>query len=182
MTSQTMPPSSEGSPEPSAAALPVSCVFGEPRFHADGDLSALAVAADGTLWSIEEPGLLRQWSPATGRPLQQHFLSDLETLWVFSRDVRWLASASDDLSLWDAASGKRLATITQPSWVTVVAFAPHAPLVVTGHDDGAVRFWDINTHKLVRELEAHKHPVSALAFSADGTRLASAGEDRLIHL
>lgn len=182
MTSQTMPPSSEGNPEPSTPSLPIACVFGEPRFHADGDLATLAVAADGTLWSVEEPGLLRQWSPTTGRPLQQHFLSDLETLWVFSRDVRWLASASDDLSLWEAATGKRLATITQPSWVTVVAFAPSAPLVVTGHDDGAIRFWDSNTHKLVRELEAHKQQVSALAFSADGSRLASAGEDRLIHL
>jgi WD40 repeat protein len=177
MTSQTMPPSEGNSV--TGTPLPIKHVFGEARFHADGDLAALSYAADGTLWSVEEPGLLRHWNPI-GRPLERHFLSDLETLWVFGAGARLLASASDDLTLWDVASGKKLATIAQPSWVTTVAFSPDLKLIATGHDDGTVLLWDIASHQLVREIEAHEQPVSSLAFSPDGKRLASAGEDRLV--
>src|SRR5438477_8744307 len=73
--------------------------FGESRFHTDGEVAGLAFAPDDTLWSVEETGVLRQWA-ADGQPMARHFLSDLETLWGFSPDARWLASASDTLLLW----------------------------------------------------------------------------------
>src|SRR5438270_6667866 len=66
--------------------------FGEPQWHADGVLLALAYAADGTLWSVEEPGLLRQWDKS-GRLLVRHFLSDIETLWAFAPRAELLVSA-----------------------------------------------------------------------------------------
>jgi WD40 repeat protein len=179
MTSTAIPPSSEN---PVGARLAVKRTFGEPRFHTDGELLALAFAPDGTVWSVEDPGELRQWNPRTGQPIQKHMLSDLETLWVFSRDARLLASASDDLSLWDTASGKQLATISQPSWVTTATFRPDSAVIATGHDDGMVRLWDVAQRKLLSEFKAHAQPVSALAFSPDGLRLASAGEDRAIVL
>src|SRR5262245_3227378 len=81
-------------------------VFGEPQLHTDGDLFALSFAQDGSLWSVEEPGVLRQWNAANGQQLHWLSLSDLETAWTFSRDMRLLASASDDLTLWDISSGQ----------------------------------------------------------------------------
>jgi hypothetical protein len=68
-------------------------IFGEPRFHTDGDVAAVAFAADGTLWSIDDAGLLQHWS-ADGKVLGRNFLSDLETLWVFSPGAKLLASGS----------------------------------------------------------------------------------------
>ena len=50
---------------------------GEPRFHTDSELAALAYSANGLLWSIEEAGWLRCWS-GDGRQLRQVLLSDLE--------------------------------------------------------------------------------------------------------
>ena len=58
----------------------VTRVFGTRPFQADGDLLALAFAADGTLWSVEEPSVLRQWDPATNRQLAWRLLSDLATV------------------------------------------------------------------------------------------------------
>ena len=52
----------------------VSRTFGEPMWHADGDLLALAYAPDGTLWSVEEPGVLRHWE-SSGRLLGRYFLT-----------------------------------------------------------------------------------------------------------
>lgn len=155
--------------------------FGEPRFHTDSELAALAYAADGTLWSIEEAGWLRQWTD-TGKQLSQRFLSDLETLWLFSQDAATLASASDDLILWNCADGSQIASIQQLSWVTAVAFNPDKTTIATGHDDGRVRIWNIESQKLVGEYREHSAPISALAFSTDGARLASAGEDRNIQI
>ena len=64
--------------------------FGEPQFHSDGELLQLAFAADGALWTVEDPGILRSWDAQTGRQREWHALSDLETLWAFSHDARVL--------------------------------------------------------------------------------------------
>jgi WD40 repeat protein len=168
---------------PAPGLLPqVARVFGDLRFHTDGDLLALAFTSPEILWSVEEPGVLRQWNVTTGQPLGSAFLSDLETLWVFSGDGRVLVSASDEVSLWDPATGQLRLTLPQPSWVTAVAMRAQPAQVATGHDDGVVRIWDPATNRLVHELAGHDQPIGALAYSQDGARLASAGEDRLIRI
>jgi hypothetical protein len=160
----------------------ITAVFGDSHLHAEGDLLALRYDDDGQLWSVEEPGILRQWDTASGDAKTTFSLSDLETLWGFGPHARLLASASDDLSIWDARTGEVLKAISQPSWVTAFAFHPKQALVATGHDDGKVRVWDINKQKLARELSNHTEPISALAFAADGKKLAVASEDKLISL
>jgi WD40 repeat protein len=159
-------------------------VFGEPQLHTDGDVLALAFALDGSLWSLEEPGVLRHWHGGSGQQLEWQALSDLETLWTFSRDARFLASASDDLTLWEASSGQVLAALPQGSWVTALTFAHDPHFLATGHDDGTVRYWNwkADTHQLAREFHVHRRAISALAVSKDGKILAAASEDKIISL
>ncbi|MBI3410966.1 MAG: WD40 repeat domain-containing protein [Planctomycetes bacterium] len=157
-------------------------VFGEPQLHTDGDLFALAFAPDGSLWSVEEPGVLRHWNAANGQQLHWLSLSDLETVWTFSRDVRLLASASDDLTLWDISSGQVLTALPQSSWVTALAFGRDPSFVAAGNDDGTLAYWDAAGHHLVHEFRRHKQAISAVAISDDGTRLAAADEDCNISL
>ncbi len=95
---------------------------------------------------------------------------------------RFLASGSDELTVWDVASGEALVTWPQPDWVTALAFHPHLELLATGHDDHVVRLWDIKKHKPIHEFRAHHAAISAIAFSVDGKKLATAGEDKAIHL
>src|SRR5437660_3429799 len=104
MTLPTASPSSE--PVASVHPPAVQRVYDDRPFRADGDLLALAFAGDGTLWTVEDPGLLRRWDLAGRRQLEWHLLSELENLWCFSRDGRVLASASDELSLWDVPTGQ----------------------------------------------------------------------------
>ncbi len=159
----------------------VTRTFGDPRFHTDAEIGAVAFAPDGSVWSVDESGLLRHWA-ADGRCLSRAFLSDLETLWAFSGDASLLASGNDDLLLWHAAEGQLLARIPQPTWVTAVAFSPDGRTVASGHDDGSVRFWDVRTQRLVGDIPAHPKAVSAIAFAPDGERVATAGEDRVVRL
>ena len=159
----------------------VERTFGEARFHTDGDICAVTFAADGSLRSVDEAGVLRHRA-ADGKLLSRAFLSDLETLWVFSPDADLIASGNDDLLLWDTAEGQLLCRIPQPCWVTAVAFSPDGRTVVSGHDDGSVRFWDARTQRLIGDVPAHPKAVSAIAFTPSGDRLATAGEDRVIRV
>lgn len=163
-----------------ASALSHARVFGEPQLHTDGDVLALTFAPSGALWSLEEPGVLRHWNAAGDQQVEWLALSDLETSWAFSRDGRLLASASDDLTIWDA-SGQSLGTLPQDSWVTALAFGPDPAFLATGHDDGSIRYWDA-AGRQVCELRQHRRPISALAFSSDGKHLAAAAEDKAISL
>ena len=158
--------------------------FGEPRLHTDAEVLLVAFGKDGSLFSVEEFGILRKWNSVTGQQLGWCSLSDMETLWAFSADARLLASASDDLSIWDASSGRLLTAIPQTSWVTALAFAPDPSFIATGHDDGAISYWDAPGHHPVFEksLTFHKKPISALAISPNGKTLAAASEDKTISL
>src|SRR5204863_9940665 len=122
-----------------------------------------AVAPDGSLWSFKASGVLRHWSKS-GEPLTVVELSDLETEWAFSKDMRVVASGSKELSLWDASSGQVLTSVRQDSWITALAFNADAAFLATGHDDGSIRYWDLTAHAAVHTFLHHKMPISALAF------------------
>jgi WD40 repeat protein len=169
---------------PSASVLshPVATrTFGEARFHADGDVLALAYDSAGTLWSLESPGILRSWNDR-GQAKSRHVLIDLDTTWNFSPNAKYLAAACDELMIWETATHRQTARIEVPSWVTAIAFHPHKNLVAAGHDDGITRLWDPARDEPIDEFCEHDLPVSAVAFSSDGKFLASAGEDRLIKI
>ena len=40
----------------------VDRTYGEPLFHTESEVAVLCYAPDDSLWSVEESGILRQWS------------------------------------------------------------------------------------------------------------------------
>ncbi|HEY7426580.1 MAG TPA: WD40 repeat domain-containing protein [Gemmataceae bacterium] len=160
-------------------------VFGVRPFCTDGELLALRFAPDGSLWSVEEPGVLRHWDFGARQQIGWHELADPAALWCFSPSAHYVAAGSDELCIWETARGEPLACWPQSSWVTALAFQPGGLLLASGHDDGAVRLWHYASRRLVCELRGPIAPsggpndlaVSALAFSPDGRTLAVAAED-----
>ncbi|WP_214321785.1 serine/threonine-protein kinase [Nonomuraea sediminis] len=86
------------------------------------------------------------------------------------------------VDLWDATDGRSLGRLwpdhAEFDTVVALAFSPGGTLLATGGTSGAVRLWD--TGRLVPvgdSYRAHVRQVLALAYTADGRWLRSAGQD-----
>ncbi|APA11430.1 hypothetical protein sscle_07g062000 [Sclerotinia sclerotiorum 1980 UF-70] len=67
-------------------------------------------------------------------------------------------------------------------WVNSVAFSPDKKVIVSGSDDGTIRFWDITTGKSLQVFEDHSGEVNSVAFSPDGKMVASVFDNKTIQL
>lgn len=113
---------------------------------------------------------------------------------AWSHDGAWLAtSGADSCVVWpfrdkDGPMNKNpLECAVRKAKISKVAFHPGALLLAVGYEDGWVllaRLTD-QTEMLVRRSDAERHPVSALAWSADGQNLlfgTTGGEAGLLAL
>ncbi len=55
-------------------------------------------------------------------------------------------------------------------------------LATLDKDERTINLWDVTTGKAIGALRGHEGPVSALAYSPDGQRLASGSADKTIRL
>src|SRR5262245_31958960 len=111
--------------------------FAAQPLQTEGELLAVGFAADGSLWSVEEPGLLRQWDLSRSTQVREVLLDDVAPLWRFGAGCRIVASASDEITLWDVATGQMLVVFGEFPWVTASpspqTAAGSPPVTITVH-------------------------------------------------
>ena len=95
---------------------------------------------------------------------------------AFSPDGRYLASAAwGDLTLWDWKNGKKHKVLKSKDVKhNCVAFSPDGKEVVTGAQDGVLRFWNVDSGAMIRSLGKHAGWIVDVSFSRDGKRLIAA--------
>jgi WD40 repeat protein len=157
---------------------------------------SIAFSPDGRLLaSGSADGTAKLWDVASGRELRTLSGHRDQVMSVaFSPDGRIVASGSGDrtVKLWDTASGSELRTLTgQSSWINSVAFSPDGHILASGsgtlgadgvNANNAVKLWDVASGNELRTLIGHSAWITAVAFSRDGTLLASASGDRTVKL
>ncbi|MFD8811055.1 P-loop NTPase fold protein, partial [Streptomyces sp. NPDC059627] len=156
----------------------LSQTFWELAFNPDGDM--LAGAGDD--------GVVRLWDPRAAEPGsgEVHALTTdggwIASL-VFSPDGAVLASAGYDntVRLWDAETGEERRMLAGHRHAPrTLTFSPDATLLAGAGLDG-VHMWDTKTGE-EQVTAARNGPATAVAFSLDGTLLASADYDRSVRL
>lgn len=101
---------------------------------------------------------------------------------VFSGDGKRVLTGGEDKTacLWDAGTGKLLATLKHGNAVRAGAFSPDDKFVATGTNK-AVHFWDMDGKALGARLD-HPSWVNSLTFSPDGKKLLSSCSDKAVRL
>jgi hypothetical protein len=135
----------------------------------DGDSLVTAMQENALHgWRLNEAQHMRM----TGYPSKPRSLS-------FTRNGKWLASSgADAVVLWPffggGPMGKAPTELAGGDGVicTMVACHPTHDAVAAGFDDGLVVMADINSARILPVAAGGRGPVSALAWSPDGTNLA----------
>ena len=81
--------------------------------------------------------------------------------------------------LYDVATSRELALL--PTESRVGAFSPHGTILAVLLDD-TVKLWDVTTGTNIATLQGHTDWVNSVAFSPDGTTLASGSWDNKVKL
>ena len=92
-----------------------------------------------------------------------------------------LAGTSPGVQLWDVARGRLIRTLPTSSPAQSVGISAPGVLAV-GLRDGSIVLWDQASGSERGTLREHQISVNSVAFSPDGTRLASTGQDGTLRI
>ncbi|MHC1763568.1 MAG: protein kinase [Verrucomicrobiia bacterium] len=156
------------------------------RLQDGGQCWSMAAADHGNLLAAggtdaQGKGVVRLWDVPARRLLAQLALEKPVKSLIFAPDASRLLLWEHNryVKLWEFGSQKPVVDVV-PSprrmrYGGVVLFTPDGRWLVIGDGDGNVRFFDGSGTRCVLGFKAHPYAITALAFSPDGTLLASAG-------
>jgi WD40 repeat protein len=165
-----------------------------PAFQHPWPVASASFSPDGrhllTASSIYTPpgkheGGARVWDVATGEPVTPFFSqrTGVPQAW-FSPDGRRVLTANSfgDAGVWEATTGKRVATLQDSQPAGLVAFSPDGHLVLTASQYGQARVWDASTGAPRTPAIPHASAVRHVSFSPDGSLFLTACTDGTVWL
>ena len=158
--------------------------------------NSVAWSPDGKTLAIGSNGPVALLDAATGKVLN-YYGSPGGTVHdvAFSPDGQYLAigSSQDSVQVWNVATVKNVYTYTNTTTdVYAIAWSPDGKRIASGSSDGLVEVWDAFTGDHVYTYRGHAdfYPghftqnasVNAVAWSPDGTHIASGSSDNTVQV
>jgi len=145
-------------------------------------VTAVAVAADvAVAASAALDSRIRVWNLDTGSLNLEIDCGPMSYGVALSPDGATVAAGSmGGISLWDAASGSKTASLSIGSdrIVLCAAISADGALLAAGAEDGGVHVFEMEApYQRVAKMEAHAVAVRCVAFSRDGKTVLSGSED-----
>jgi WD40 repeat protein len=158
-------------------------------FPCNNDVRTVSFSHDGAfLVGGDDAKNVYVWNVSTKqllRTISGH--SDWLRTAVYTPDDRWLLTAADDqaINVWDAATGRLVRSWTADNasivkGVKALAISPDSRLIASGGGDTRVKLWDFGGSPLWSW--AHPQCVLGVAFSADGSYMATACADNSVRI
>jgi WD40 repeat protein len=149
--------------------------------------SAHVPGSKTTIVTGNADGFIEVWDPERGDRPSRIRCGKSVTSVSFSWNGAKVAAADStkDVTVWGAMSGMRTKVLEgHTGEITRVAFSPAVAsrLLATASADKTVRIWNYQEGTCLQILEGHEEGVKALAFGADGKRIASGGVDKTIRI
>jgi len=128
------------------------------------------------------------WNVKTGnlqRVIKLKLKSSMDNAY-FSQDGKlvihphFAKSAFAGVDIWSMKTGLKRVLQWKGNRAREVAIVPNGSEIATASDN-TIRFWNLQTGKLMRTLKGHKSDIISLTFSADSKTLASCAKDGTIH-
>lgn len=141
-----------------------------------------AFSPDGSkLATSGEDAIIRVWDVSSGtEEMALTGYMDVSLNPAFSADGSRLASAGGGTAIvWDLDTGESTIFRTGDRWGRgYVAISPDGTRLVTaeGNSDRSAQIWDVESGALLQSLQSPA-PLNAVAYSPDGTRIATGGTD-----
>jgi len=148
----------------------------------------IAFSADGIRVVAASNDALRsfvcEWPIGAGEPSVRE-LDDQLTAVAFGAHGEMLSARAGDHALVlkrGPEAADQILLPPHPSWVGALGLASDAHAAFWGDENGGVGIWRFGDVRGVRMLQRRGGRVDAIAVSADGRRLASAGHDGTVHV
>ncbi|BBO36063.1 WD40 repeat domain-containing serine/threonine-protein kinase [Lacipirellula parvula] len=149
----------------------------------DDEPHGICFSPDGSTVAVVMDQQLDLWEPHTERKAGQWKLSPKSRCAIFTPDGKTLIVGGHEDGVTFIPMDGRKSTRTIPcKLVDSVALSPDGSLLATGHLDGVIRLWNLDSDAPPVELVAHLRYVRKLAFTRDGRTLISASDDGAIRL